>query len=69
MWFSRFPGANATDTAHQTLATGPANASTPAGFYGTDGEAGQDGGTKEFMMQVRVCRTNSGNRFSFQALP
>ena len=34
MWFSRFPGANASDTAYQTLVTGPANASTPAGFYG-----------------------------------
>ena len=33
MWFSRFPGANASDTAYQTLATGPANASSSSGFY------------------------------------
>ena len=30
MWFSRFPGANVTDTAYQTLVTGPANASSPS---------------------------------------
>ena len=32
--FARFPGANATDTARQTLYTGPANASSAGGFYG-----------------------------------
>lgn len=31
--YSRFPGANATDTQAQTLASGPVNASSAAGFY------------------------------------
>ena len=33
MAYAHFPGANASDTAHQTLITGPVNFSQPAGFY------------------------------------
>eukprot|EP00966_Prymnesium_polylepis_P287589 6642131-Prymnesium_polylepis.1 len=32
-WFSRFPGANASDTARQTLRTGPREATSAATFY------------------------------------
>lgn len=34
-WFSRFPGANESDTAKQTLITGPANATSASEFYST----------------------------------
>ena len=34
-WYARFPGANKTDTDHQTLLTGPSKASSAAGFYST----------------------------------
>ena len=33
MWFARYPGANASDTQHQTLITGPNDYSQPSGFY------------------------------------
>ena len=33
MAYAHFPGANASDTAHQTLITGPVNFSQPAGFF------------------------------------
>ena len=33
MAYAHFPGANASDTAHQTLITGPVTPSQPAGFY------------------------------------
>eukprot|EP01051_Picozoa_sp_SAG22_P006631 SAG22_NODE_440_length_10484_cov_19.751661_5_plen_220_part_00 len=33
MAYAHYPGANATDTAHQTLITGPVAASTAGGFY------------------------------------
>ena len=33
MAYAHFPGANASDTNHETLITGPVNASKPAGFY------------------------------------
>ena len=32
-WYSRFPGANATDTEKQTLLTGPVNATSSSEFY------------------------------------
>ena len=32
-WYSRFPGANATDTEQQTLQTGPTNATSSSEFY------------------------------------
>ena len=34
-WFSRFPGANASDTAEQTLRTGPINPTPASAFYAT----------------------------------
>ena len=34
-WFARFPGANASDTAEQTLRTGPVNATSANEFYST----------------------------------
>ena len=34
-WFSRFPGANASDTQAQTLITGPVNAASSSTFYAT----------------------------------
>jgi hypothetical protein len=34
-WFSRFPGANVSDTQRQTLLTGPANATSSSDFYST----------------------------------
>ena len=33
MWFARFPGANKSDTYHQSLITGSFNYSQPSGFY------------------------------------
>ena len=33
MAYARFPGANTSDTAHQTLITGPVSPSQPDGFY------------------------------------
>eukprot|EP01052_Picozoa_sp_SAG31_P053690 SAG31_NODE_13894_length_839_cov_1.029730_1_plen_261_part_10 len=34
-WYSRYPGANVTDTQKETLRTGPVNASSASGFYST----------------------------------
>ena len=33
MWFARYPGANDSDTQHETLISGPNTYSKPDGFY------------------------------------
>lgn len=64
MWFSRFPGSNATDTTYQTLVTGPANASSSAGFYAALIELRQwwrDELAAEGMMKVQLPSPTSTN--------
>ena len=34
-WFTRYPGANASDTQRQTLSTGPIQPASSSGFYAT----------------------------------